>query len=54
MAKTAYERVRLARANGRPTAADYISHVFQVHIQCRSINSRINSLNLPFAWVLKL
>ena len=29
MAKTAYERVRLARANGRPTAADYISHVFQ-------------------------
>lgn len=26
---TAYDRVKLARANGRPTAVDYISHLFE-------------------------
>ena len=26
---TAYDRVKIARANGRPTAVDYISHLFE-------------------------
>ncbi len=33
MSETAYERVRLARDNNRPTGLDYIKHIFQGFIE---------------------